>query len=90
MLVAPANATVDRGQTVVFHCLAFSYGKLQYKWLPEISEIRFKITTTLLHRNTVHTLLIKRVQETDAREYCCEIFSSCAPMKRCAWLTVSP
>ena len=98
MIIPPKPITVRPNATVIFSCLAWSFGGLTYQWtkndsstLPSDSSVFFKnkqFPADANYSTTVYELEIFNVNEVDEGLYCCEASNECGITKKCACLEV--
>ena len=98
IIISPEPIIVHPNATVTFSCLAWSFGRLIYRWnrndsstLPSNSSVFFQHKQFPVDQNyvtTVYKLRIVNVQVIDEGLYCCEASNECGSIKECAWLEV--
>ena len=99
MIVSPEPVIVRPNVTVIFSCLAWSFGTLVYRWnrndsstLPSNSSVLFQDKSLPADTNcltNMYELRIINVQVIDEALYCCEASNECGTVKECAWLEVN-
>lgn len=98
MILHPEPVKVRPNTTILFSCVAWSYGGLVYKWnknndmtLPNInSAVSYKNEALIASdvNTTVYEITVFNVQERDEGHYCCVASNGCGSTTKCAWLEV--
>ena len=98
MIIPPKPVVVRPNATIMFSCLAWSYGVLSYKWnrnnnstLPSTATVFFQnkpLPADANYLTMVFELNILNIQVQDEGSYCCIASNECGNNKECAWLEV--
>ena len=97
IILNPEPAKVLPDTTVIFSCVAWSYGGLMYEWnkndslsLPYNSAVSYEHKPLAVNavNTTVYEITIFNVQEANEGFYCCVVSNGCGSTTKCAWLEV--
>ena len=95
ILSPPQKVTVQRNKDAIFHCYAFSHGRLDYDWktksgssLPPSAVTAYMSMPYRKQIVSFWTLTISKVRQSQSKQYCCVATSEGGTVEHCASLVV--